>query len=234
MQRHSHTHRFIIPALLGGLLASLLIARSAEPAAPAAPGWRLLFDGHTTNGWRGFRQPGFPAKGWLIEDGILKKVPRVQGGDLVTTETFEEFELRWEWRLPARANSGLKYFILEERGAAVGHEYQMIDDAIAGNPKTQTGAFYDVLPPVAGHTPPRINDWNESRIVVEGQHVEHWLNGEKILEYTLDSPAVREGVARSKFKAVPGFGTRVKGRILLTDHHDEAWFRNLRIRVPER
>jgi hypothetical protein len=124
----------------------------------------------------------------------------------------------------------VKYFIVEERGAAVGHEYQMIDDRTAGPPKYRTGSFYDVLAPAADAPPTRIDEWNESRIVVRGQQVEHWLNGKKVLAYDLGSADVLAAVARSKFKDVSGFGRRVRGRILLTDHGDEAWFRNIRIR----
>jgi hypothetical protein len=195
-----------------------------------AAGWRLLFDGVTTQGWRGFRQPAFPSRGWVVEDRILKKVQGVRGGDIVTTETFEDFELSWEWWIPPGANNGIKYFIIEERGRAIGHEYQMIDDSRLRDPKQQTASFYDVLPPNADKEPPRIGEWNHSLIRVRGQQVEHWLNGIQVLSYTLGSPEVMSAVAKSKFHDVPGFGTKVRGRILLTDHTDEAWFRRIMIR----
>ena len=215
-----------IVALAAGWLVH---AAEQEPGE----GWRPLFDGLSFQGWRPFLGSGAPQKGWRIEEGILKKIARERGGNLVTEDAFEEFEFSWEWRLPASANSGVKYFVLDERRQAPGHEYQMIDDSRVGNELQKTGSFYDVLPPKPGRQPPRIGDWNESRIVVRGQKVEHWLNGERILEYHLGSPEVLEAVARSKFKDVTGFGRRVKGRIMLTDHGDEAWFRNLRIRVPD-
>jgi hypothetical protein len=214
-------------SILGGALA----LNGAKPQA--TQDWRPLFDGRTLQGWRLAGGSGSPLSGWKIEAGILKKTAKERGGNLVTEETFDEFELAWEWRLPARANSGVKYFVREARGQNLGHEYQMIDDSRVSNEKQKTGAFYDVLPPKAGRQPPRIGDWNESRILVRGQKVEHWLNGEMILEYELGSAAVLDGVARSKFRDVAGFGHRVKGRIMLTDHGDEAWFRNLRIRVPD-
>jgi hypothetical protein len=200
-------------------------------AEEAREGWQLLFDGRTTQGWRSFRKPTFPSQGWIVEDGILKKVARVRGGDIITTAKFSEFELSWEWRIPPGANNGVKYFITEERTAAIGHEYQMIDDSRVGDPKGTTAAFYAVLPPKPGKTRPRINDWNQSRVVVRGNHVEHWLNGDRVLEYELGSPEVMAGVAQSKFRAVAGFGTRIEGHILLTDHGDEAWFRNIKIRA---
>jgi hypothetical protein len=224
------------------VFAGVSLALAGEPTELAPPntltmaeraaGWRLLFDGQTTNGWRGFKKPGFPEKGWRIEDGVLKKVAGVRGGDLITVETFGDFELSWEWRIPAGANNGVKYLITETRASAIGHEYQMIDDATIQDPKGATAAFYDVLPPKPDKGPPRIGYWNTSRIIVRGDHVEHWLNGDLVLTYELGSPEVRAAVAKSKFKSVEGFGTKLRGHILLTDHNDEAWFRNLKLREP--
>jgi hypothetical protein len=233
------------------LLALHAASRAGDPGQPPAPpaqkpapganganttthagGWRPLFDGRTTQGWRGFGKPGFPERGWAVEDGVLKKIAGVHGGDIVSVETFDDFELEWEWRIPPKANNGVKYFILEERGSPIGHEYQMIDNAEAPAGKHQTASFYDVLPPRAGLAAPRIGDWNASRIVVRGSHVEHWLNGTLVLSYELGSAEVVAGIAQSKFKDVPGFGTKVRGHILLTDHNDEAWFRNIRVRTP--
>jgi hypothetical protein len=217
---------------LGWLVSVLLLPGLVVSAAEGWGEWRPLFDGKTFSGWRVSGRNAPPTQGWQIEEGILKKVAGVRGGDLISDDTFEEFELAWEWRLPPRANNGLKYFVLPERGGAIGHEYQMIDDSRVGSEKGKTGSFYDVLPPRVGRRPPRIGDWNESRIVVQGQQVEHWLNGELILQYELGSPEVLAAVANSKFKSVHGFGTRVRGHLLLTDHNDEAWYRNLRIRIP--
>ena len=227
----------LLPLLL---LAVPSLVRGAEPAQRAAPdtltaaeqaaGWTLLFDGSTSSGWRGFKQSAFPEKGWQIEDGVLKKLAGVRGGDIITSRTFGDFELSWEWRIPAGANNGVKYFITEARASAIGHEYQMIDDARIKDPKGTTAAFYDVLPPRPDKRPPRIGDWNRSRILVQGNHVEHWLNGDRVLTYELGSPEVRAAVARSKFKNVEGFGAKLRGHILLTDHNDEAWFRNLKLR----
>jgi hypothetical protein len=225
------------------LLVAGLALPSALPAAegPAAPnqlteaekaaGWRLLFDGRSLAGWRSFKRPTITTtNGWVVEDGWLKKVARKRGGDIISVDQFTDFELQWEWRIPPKANNGLKYFITEERGGAVGHEYQMIDDALVKNPKGQTASFYDVLPPRA-HRPLKFApESNHSRILVRGNHVEHWLNGEQVLTYELGSPEVLAAVAKSKFKTVPGFGARIKGHILLTDHGDEASFRNLKIR----
>jgi len=222
--------------ILRGLLAAgfLCWAGSVEAgeltSAEKAEGWKLLFDGKTTAGWRSFKKQSFPDKGWVVEDGALKKVANVQGGDIITTNTFEQFDLRWEWKIPPKANNGIKYFITEERGGPIGHEYQMIDDSTVNNPKQRTGSFYDVLPPIEHSALKPPGEWNQSRVLVQGDRVEHWLNGVKVLEYELGGEKVKTAVAASKFKDVKGFGERLKGHILLTDHRDEATFRNIKIR----
>src|SRR5262245_15456652 len=198
--------------------------------AEKADGWKLLFDGKTTAGWRSFKKDTFPEKGWIVEDGCLKKVANVQGGDIITKETFDNFDLRWEWRMSPKSNNGLKYFITEERSSAIGHEYQMIDDSLEAKDKFKTASFYHVLPPRAGTKPRPPGEWNESRIIVIGNHVEHWLNGAMVLDYELGSSEVKAAVAESKFKDVKGFGEKLKGHILLTDHKDEACFRNIKVR----
>jgi len=220
-----------------GPLSSGVPSQNPIPAEPnslsaeeKAAGWRLLFDGQTTEGWRGFKTTSFPDRGWIIENGTLIKQPRIRGGDIITTETFLDFELVWEWRIYPGGNNGVKYFITEERDGAIGHEYQMIDDSQVRDPKGTTASFYGVLPPLPDKPAPKIDDWNRSRVLVQGQHVEHWLNGVKALEYELGSPTVLAAVAKSKFKDVPGFGTKLRGHILLTDHTDEAHYRNIKIR----
>lgn len=195
-----------------------------------AAGWKLLFDGQTTRGWRGFKKETFPERGWIVENGWLKHVARAGGGDIITEEQFADFELAWDWRLPAKSNNGVKYFITEERASAIGHEYQLIDETLVKAGKHRTASFYDVLPPKEPLPLKAPGETNHSRIKVQGNHVEHWLNGEKVLEYELGSEAVAAAVAKSKFKSVPGFGTKIKGHILLTDHRDEVAFQNIKIR----
>lgn len=219
----------MLMGLLGLALGNL---PAAEPNtltdAERAEGWRLLFNGRNLEGWRGVRRKTVPTTGWVVTNGWLMKIAGQRGGDLISTQKFEHFELSWEWRIPARANNGVKYMFLEERG--VGHEYQMIDDATVRNPTQQTASFYDVLPP-RPHAPVKLApEINHSRIIVRGNHVEHWLNGEKVLEYECGSPEVLAAVARSKFKNTPDFGKKTAGHLLLTDHNDEAAFRNLKVR----
>lgn len=201
-------------------------------------GWTPLFDGKSLNGWRGYKQQDAAATRWRVENGMLT-IPSNDGKDtrgaldLITTTTYDQFELAFEWRVSRGGNSGVKYFVLEDMDSAIGHEYQIIDDerhpdALIG-PERQTSSLYDVL--TAANRPIRpAGEFNESRIVVTGTHVEHWLNGTRVLQYELESPALRAAVEDSKFKGIARFGTRQKGHILLQDHGDAVWYRNIRIR----
>ena len=226
-----------------GLLALVLLAAPLHAAdaklnelsaAEKKESWKLLFDGKSTTGWRSFKKPKFPDKGWEVQEGLLHKIPKAGGGDIITEATFENFDLRWEWKVAPGANSGLKYFVTEERKEALGHEYQLIDDerhedAKKAAGKRVTASFYDVLKP-NGTMPKPAGEWNQSRVLVQGNHVEHWLNGDKVLEYELGSEALKAAVAQSKFKNVEGFGSRAQCHLLLQDHGDEIWFRNIKIR----
>jgi hypothetical protein len=203
-------------------------------AEESANGWKLLFDGHTPHGWHSFKKPSFPAKGWVVEDGWLHCLGQ-SGGDILSDGEYEQFDLEWDWKLEPAGNSGVKYFVLESRNSAIGHEYQMLDDEL--NPdgkiaqgKHVTASFYDVLKPTVAPPSKPLGEINHSRVLVKANRVEHWLNGVKVLEYECGSEAVKEGVAQSKFKNVTGFGNQVKGHILLQDHHSNVWFQNIKIR----
>ena len=231
--------RTITPSLfiltVGLLAPNACLAANPNQLAPEekSAGWQLLFDGKTTAGWRGVGKPAFPADKWVVEDGWLHALGK-GGGDIITTNQFEQFELSWEWKLQEGGNSGVKYFIIESRGA-IGHEYQVLDDnkhpdgkLAAG--KRLTAAYYDVLKTSVPTNLKVPGEINASRIVVKGNHVEHWLNGQKVLEYECGSPEVKAAVAASKFNKTAGFGERVKGHILFQDHGDEVWFRNVKVR----
>lgn len=210
-------------------------------------GWKLLFDGKTTNGWKGAYKPNFPEKGWQVKDGELQVLKSgggesVNGGDIVTVNTYKAFDFSFEFRLTEGANSGVKYFVtLKENnpGSAIGLEYQLLDDekhpdAKMGRDGNRTlASLYDLI---TAAKQPRflrpIGAWNTGRIVVypDGR-AEHYLNGIKVLEYTRGSDAFRQLVAISKYKIWPSFGEAPEGHILLQDHGDEVHFRSLRIRV---
>jgi hypothetical protein len=215
-------------------------ANTLTPAEKAA-GWTLLFDGHSLDGWRGYKKTDASGTRWKVEDGMLTLPPNdgkdtLGARDIISNDTFEQFELTWEWRIAQAGNSGVKYFVLEDRDDAIGHEYQLIDDerhpdAKVG-PKRQTAAFYDVL--AASDRPLKpAGEFNTSRVTVHGNTVEHWLNGKKVLQDELGSPALKAAVAKSKFKGIARFGTRQNGHILLQDHGNQVWFRNIKIKKGE-
>ena len=225
--------------LVCALWAVAGIALAADPTPnqlteeEKAGGWKLLFDG-STKGWRTVGKQESAVKGWAVADGWFFCNGK-EGGDILSEGTFEQFELQWEWKQLKGGNSGVKYFVAEKDGSALGHEYQMIDDeghsdAKAGDGKHVTASFYDVLKPErpAPVRPP--GETNHSRIVVRGNGVEHWLNGEKVLTYSCSSEAIKEAIAHSKFKNSDGFDSRRKGPIMLQNHHTEVWFRNVKIR----
>jgi hypothetical protein len=204
-----------------------------------AAGWRLLFDGQTTKGWRGFGKPVGTINGWVVENGRLRH-PASTGqdskgsGDIITIDTFNDFDLRFEWVISPGGNSGVKYLVVENRDGPIAHEYQVIDDvkhpdALIG-PHRATGALYDVIAAPAHKPIKPAGQINAGRILVSGSHVEHWLNGTKIIEYELGSAAMKAGKAKSKFKDVPGWEDKLKGHILLQDHGDEVAFFNIKIR----
>lgn len=221
-----------LPAAALGMTLALGVMNM--DAARDAPGtWRSLFDGKTTAGWRGFLAKQMP-EGWKVVDGALTRVDKA--GDIVTTDEFADFELSLEWKIAKGANSGIFYRVVENDTDKsmwmVAPEYQIIDDK--GYPQklkdTQhTGANYDLQPPGRDVSKPA-GAWNTTRILADGKHVEHWLNGVKLVEYDIASPEWEQLVAKSKFKDHPRYARAPKGRIGIQDHGDWAAFRNIRIR----
>jgi cytochrome c len=202
-------------------------------------GWRLLFDGLTTAGWRGYKMEKMPP-GWQVIDGALVRVTGGAGGkgagggdDIVTTEEFDNFEFQLEWKVRKNGNSGVLYHVSEEPITAwhFAPEVQILDNSSHPNRSKLelAGACYDLYAPSKDVTKP-VGEWNQMRIKVNGPHVEHWMNGEKIVEYDLWSADWNERVAKSKHKDRPQFGTFKKGPICLQDHTDRIEFRNIKLR----
>jgi Domain of Unknown Function (DUF1080) len=220
----------------GGLLAFALhsmtpMIPSATASAQRAGEWISLFDGKTTAGWRGYKKATIPS-GWAVVDGALTRVG--QGGDIVTEREFGDFELELEWKVPEAGNSGIFYRATEstDRIFENATEMQVLDNVKHPDnktPLTLAGANYGLYPAPADAAKP-VGEWNQVRIVARGAHVEHWLNGKKVVEYELWSADWKARVAKSKFAQWPSYGLARAGRIGLQDHGDRVAFRNIRIK----
>jgi len=242
------THfKFAIVVILAGLAFAVAAQQTSglKQKNPVEPkkmemggGWNQLFDGKTLHGWRGYKKPDASSTRWKVVDGLLTVDSSGAGDthgqrDLITDATFDQFDLRWEWKISQGGNSGVKYFVLEDRDAAIGHEYQLIDDERHADakigPHRQTAAFYDVF---AAHDRPikPAGEWNTSEVIVKGNHVTHILNGKTVLEYDLDSPELKAAIAKSKFKDVERFGKLQNGHLLVQDHGDQVWYRKIEIK----
>jgi len=207
--------------------ASLL----ALPAFSAE--WIVLFDGKPTDQLRGYKQKDFPTN-WVIVDGALKTVPG-RAVDLVTKDKFEDFELEFEWKVAPGGNSGVMYRVAETGGAPyqTGPEYQVLDDGGHGdgkNPKTSAGSLYALIAPNTEKTVKPVGEFNSSRVVFKKNHVEHWLNGAKVVDYEWGSDEVKALVAKSKFASMKDFMSQKEGHIDFQHHGQEVWFRNIRVR----
>jgi hypothetical protein len=258
--------------LAGTALAVGATAMAAEPArrscadgaagasqtsltpAEKAEGWRLLWDGSTSAGWRAVKSDVFPEKGWQMCGGVLsvqgKDGEESQGGgDIITTRRYADFELSAEFKTTPGANSGIKIFTQPtlsaidkvtgkpaQIGSAIGLEFQVLDDerhpdAKLGRDGNRTiGSLYDLIPAAKDKTVMPVGQWNQARIVSKGKLVSFWLNGKKTVEFERGSPAFRASVAASKFKEIPLFGEWPDGHILLQDHGNDVSFRNIKIR----
>lgn len=215
-------------------------------------GWRLLWDGDTTNGWRLANGKEFPETGWIIEDGMLTVVESGGGestnaGDIVTEEEFSDFEFEVEFKITEGANSGIKYFVLEGlnpgTGSEIGPEFQILDDAnhpdadMGVNGNRQVGSLYDMISAENLSESNRddirfkgVDAWNKAKIIARGNHVEHWLNNIKVVEYERGSQIYRNLVQKSKYNVFEDFGEAKSGHILLQDHGNRVSFRSIKVR----
>lgn len=228
------------------LIMALAISCSqeTEPGNTAGEDWIYLFDGKAVHGLRSVGKETFPEQGWTIENGVLiarkgGKEDSKPGGDIITTETFGDFDLRFEFKLTPGANGGIKYQVKEytedDRTWAIGCEYQIIDDE--GHPVVikdtddtrKLASLYALFEPKDRPLKP-IGEWNQGRIVLQGKTVQHWLNGEVVLEYERGSEAFEQARTASKFDKYPEFGKHEQGHILIQDHGDEVHYRDIKIK----
>ncbi len=267
MKPTTYPRRALLPAMLAASALFTMLAgpgaRAADPSAPntltsteKAAGWRLLWDGKTSDGWRSPKSESFPSKGWQIADGVLTVQPSgggesTNGGDIISKDRFSEFDLMVDFRITEGANSGIKYFVQPNLkpidkntgkpvavGSAIGLEFQILDDVrhpdakLGKNGNRTIGSLYDLIPAASNKSPNPIGEWNTARVLAVGKRVTHFLNGVKVLEYDRSSPDYRKHVAESKYKNIPEFGEWADGHILLQDHGNQVSFRNIKIRVP--
>lgn len=207
-------------------------------------GWNLLFDGKTGDQWMNPKTKKFPESGWEIKDGVLSVSPATKtrggGGDIVSVKTYRNFDLVVDFKYTPGANSGIKYFIDTESNngslSGIGCEYQVLDDKL--HPDAKLGkngdrtlaGLYDLIPPKKDKVDNGPENWNKAEIIVRGNKVQHWLNGKITVEYTRGDDAWRALVATSKFKDSPGFGEVIDGRLLLQDHGNVVYYKNIKIK----
>jgi 3-keto-disaccharide hydrolase len=229
------TCRTVLPVIALLLVPHVTAAQSAGANrltdAERNAGWHLLFDGTSTDAWRGYMREDLP-DGWQAVDGTFTRVARA--GDIITKAEYRDFELSFEFLVAEGGNSGIFYRAVEgpEYVYYFAPEYQILDDARhpdGKSPLTSTGADYAVYESPRGVTKPA-GEWNTGRIVVKGNHVEHWLNGKKVVDYEIGSDDWAKRVAASKFKQWPGYGKANEGHIGIQDHGSRVSYRNLKIR----
>jgi hypothetical protein len=251
-----HLRNSTIAAILS-LSAVVTVAGAQQPGPNGlsvrerASGWKLLFDGATLSGWRGLGYDTVPSVHWNIVQGAIHKIPDAsvprlkdgqpaEGGDLMTTSSFRDFELEFEWKVAAGANGGVKYNVSEDLSmknapnhAALGFEYQVLDDDLNDDnkiPNHRAASLYDLIPPNENKRLMPVGQWNKSVIILKGNHGEHWLNGAIVVRYDLKTARMDSLVAASKYHAIAGFADKREGHIILQDHLDEVWYRSIKIR----
>lgn len=233
-------HNFFLPLLLSPLILLPLVACATgpdlaqQPSDAPATTWTDLSNPAS---WRGYKKKYLP-DGWVFTDGVLHLTGEGEGGDIVCTEMYESFELRLQWKISPKGNSGVMFHVLEGNGPTyyTGPEMQVLDNAWfepeKPNPLTSAGANYALHGPRKDNTLP-VGQWNQNLLIVNGNHVEHWMNDVLQCSYDLHSPSWNDAVAKSKFNQWPGYGQANKGYIALQDHGDQVWYRSIEVRKLE-
>ncbi len=198
-------------------------------------GWIVLFDGTSTDAWRGYLRTDFPTGGWALTDGTIKTIVGGDQCNIITKSIYSDFDLELEWKVSPGGNSGVFYQVIEDSGMGTWEsapEMQVLDDDLhhdGENPKTSAGSLYALIAPQNKVLRP-VGEFNKARIIVKGNYVEHWLNDVKILAYDLESDSLKSLIADSKFKDLPQFAKAKEGHIALQHHGQEVWFRNIKIK----
>ncbi|WP_263382605.1 3-keto-disaccharide hydrolase [Granulicella arctica] len=236
----------LVVSLLAGSISLAAQAPNTLTKQEVAAGWHLLWDGKTSAGWESERSGPFPGSGWELKDGLLSVTDTggAEGGaagDIITTTKYASFELSVDFRTTVGANSGILYLVdlnlKKGMGSPVGFEYQILDDAVHSDAKRgkdgdrTVASLYDMIPARSDKPIKPVGEWNTARIVLRGTHGEHWLNGQKVLEFDRNSPEFKQIVAGSKFSVYPNFGEMPETAIVLQDHGFPVSFRNIKIRV---
>lgn len=231
------TRRFnLLPVLIACSMALTgLFASSAS--AEKDDGWKVLFDGTSTDAFRGWKKDTFPEKGWVIDGDALHIQADSKAGDIITKKQYASFDLRFEWKVAKGSNSGVIYRCVEHDDVRLsfmsGPEYQILEDdnhQNGKNPKTTAASLYAHYAPNDKKKLAPVGEWNTGRVVVNGSKVEHWLNGEVVVAYDLDSEAFKKISQATHYKQWPKFAKEKKGYIAFQDHTDDVWFRNIKIK----
>jgi hypothetical protein len=228
------TRTFAICSLLVIALVAMTAQTPTLTPQEKTAGWKLLFDGTTLAGWRSYKSDTPPAK-WRAVEGTLVREGEGEGGDLMTSEQFGDFELQLEWKISKNGNSGIIYRATTDGPYpwSTGPEFQVLDNAghkDGESPLTSAGSNYAVNPPAKDVTKP-VGEWNSIRLIAKGNHIEHWMNGVKLLEYEVGSPDWTARVKASKFGTMAGYGLAKRGYIVLQDHGNVVTYRNIKIKT---
>lgn len=203
--------------------------------------WTYLFNGKSVDHLRGYKMTDFPTDAWKVEDGALVAQTGVPNIDLVTKENYKNFELAFDWKTSVAGNSGIFYYVNEEADKQAGNgnsanwldnfEMQLLDDINFNDkaPVRSAGSLYDLIIPVNKHLKP-VGEYNQSRLIVNNNHVEHWLNGDKVVEYVIGSPELNELISKSKYRNNPKFAKSTDGHIMLQHHGQKVWLKNIKVR----
>jgi hypothetical protein len=231
--------RYIL--ILGLALLAAAFTLSSFKTEPAQAPWETLFDGKSVDKLRGYQRTDFPSECWSVENGLLKTIPGVKNTDLLTRQQYKNFELQLDWKTSTAGNGGIFYNVQEDARQESGNgnspnwltnfEMQLLDDIGFNDkePKRSAGSLYDLIAPKNKALKP-VGTFNTSRLVVKNKHVEHWLNGQKVVEYTIDSPELNALIQASKFKDIEGFAQYTEGFIMFQHHGQEMWYKNIKIR----